>query len=144
MNWRRFDASFLVRGEFGQEVFNNGALVYSTKGNALQDKNFLKAALSDPIGIAEPAIYSSRWIEDGSFVRLQNITLGYTLDIPAFFGGSPRPVRVYVAGDNLFLLTDYSGYDPEVHTDAGIASRGIEYVTYPRARTFTAGFRVQF
>ncbi len=144
MNWRRFDASFLIRGEFGQEVFNNGALVYSTKGNALQDKNFLRAALSDPIGIAEPAIYSSRWIEDGSFVRLQNITLGYTLDIPAFFGGSPRPVRVYVSGDNLFLLTDYTGYDPEVHTDAGIASRGIEYVTYPRARTFTAGFRVQF
>jgi iron complex outermembrane receptor protein len=144
MNWRRFDASFLIRGEFGQEVFNNGGLVYSTKGNALQDKNFLRAALSDPIGIAEPAIYSSRWIEDGSFVRLQNITLGYTLDIPAFFGGSPRPVRVYVSGDNLFLLTDYTGYDPEVHTDAGIASRGIEYVTYPRARTFTAGFRVQF
>lgn len=144
MNWRKFDASFLIRGEFGQEVFNNGALVYSTKGNALQDKNFLKAALSDPIGITEPAIFSSRWIEDGSFVRLQNVTLGYTLDIPAFFGGSARPVRVYVSGDNLFLLTDYTGYDPEVHTDAGLASRGIEYVTYPRARTFTAGFRVQF
>ena len=144
MNYKKFDASFLIRGEFGQEVFNNGALVYSTKGNALQDKNFLKAALSDPIGISEPAIYSSRWIEDGSFVRLQNVTVGYTLDIPAFFGGSPRPVRVYVSGDNLLLLTDYTGYDPEVHTDAGLASRGIEYVTYPRARTFTAGFRVQF
>jgi iron complex outermembrane receptor protein len=144
MNWRKFDASFLIRGEFGQEVFNNGALVYSTKGNALQDKNFLKSALSDPIGISEPAIYSSRWIEDGSFVRLQNLTLGYTLDIPAFFGGSPRPIRVYVSGDNLLLLTDYTGYDPEVHTETGLASRGIEYVTYPRARTFTAGFRVQF
>jgi iron complex outermembrane receptor protein len=144
MNWRKFDASFLIRSEFGQEVFNNGALVYSTKGNALQGKNFLRAALSDPIGIAEPAIFSSRWIEDGSFVRLQNVTLGYTLDIPAFFGGVARPVRVYVSGDNLFLITDYTGYDPEVHTDAGIASRGIEYVTYPRARTFTAGFRVQF
>jgi TonB-linked SusC/RagA family outer membrane protein len=144
MNWRKFDASFLLRSEFGQEVFNNGALVYSTKGNALQGKNFLRAALTDPIGIAEPAIFSSRWIEDGSFVRLQNVTLGYTLDIPAFFGGAARPVRVYVSGDNLFLLTDYPGYDPEVHTDAGLASRGIEYVTYPRARTFTAGFRVQF
>jgi TonB-linked SusC/RagA family outer membrane protein len=144
MNWRKFDASFLIRSEFGQEVFNNGALVYSTKGNALQGKNFLRAALSDPIGISEPAIFSSRWIEDGSFVRLQNLTLGYTLDIPAFFGGVARPVRVYVSGDNLFLLTDYTGYDPEVHTDAGLASRGIEYVTYPRARTFTAGFRVQF
>ena len=144
MNYRQFDLSFLLRGEYGQEVFNNGALVYSTKGNALQDKNFLRAALTDPIGISEPAIYSSRWIEDGSFLRLQNVTLGYTLDIPAFFGGAPRPVRLYLSGDNLFLLTDYTGYDPEVHTDAGLASRGIEYVTYPRARTFTAGFRVQF
>jgi iron complex outermembrane receptor protein len=49
-----------------------------------------------------------------------------------------------VSGDNLLLLTDYTGYDPEVHTETGLASRGIEYVTYPRARTFTAGFRVQF
>jgi iron complex outermembrane receptor protein len=144
MNWRKLDASFLIRGEFGQEVFNNGALVYSTKGNALQGKNFLRAALSDPIGVYEPAIFSSRWIEDGSFIRLQNVTLGYTLDIPAFFGGVARPVRLYVSGDNLFLITDYTGYDPEVYTDAGLASRGIEYVTYPRARTFTAGFRVQF
>jgi TonB-dependent starch-binding outer membrane protein SusC len=144
LNWRKFDASFLVRSEVGQEVFNNGALVYSTKGNALQDKNFFRAALSDSIGIGEPAIYSSLWIEDGSFVRLQNITVGYTLDIPAFIGGSPRPARVYVSGDNLLLLTDYKGYDPEVHTEAGLASRGIEYVTYPRPRTFTAGVRVQF
>src|SRR5688572_3149918 len=144
MNWRKFDASFLLRGEFGQEVFNNGALVYWTKGNPLQDKNFLKAPLSDPIGFADPAIFSSRWTEDGSFTRLQNDPLGYTLDIPAFFGGAPRPIRVYVSGDNLFLVTDYTGYDPEVHTDAGLASRGIEYLTYPRARTITAGFRVQF
>jgi TonB-dependent starch-binding outer membrane protein SusC len=143
-NWGRFDASFLLRGEFGQEVFNNGALVYSTKSNALQDKNFLKAALTDPIGISEPAIYSSRWIEDGSFLRLQNLTLGYTLDVPGFFRGAARPIRLYVSGDNLFLITDYTGYDPEVHTDAGLAARGIEYVTYPRARTFTAGARVQF
>ena len=77
-------------------------------------------------------------------MRLQNVTVGYSLDIPAFFGGTARPVRVYASGDNLFLITDYTGYDPEVHTDAGIASRGIEYVTYPRARTFTFGARVQF
>jgi iron complex outermembrane receptor protein len=144
INWRKFDASFLLRGEFGQEVFNNGALVYSTKGNAKQDKNFFKAALGDPIGIDEPAIYSSRWVEDGSFLRLQNITVGYTLDIPMFIGGAPRPARVYVSADNLFLITDYSGYDPEVFTSAGLASRGIDYLSYPRPRTFTAGIRVQF
>ncbi|MGH7540610.1 MAG: SusC/RagA family TonB-linked outer membrane protein, partial [Gemmatimonadota bacterium] len=137
--WGNFDASFLVRSEIGLEVFNNTALVYSTKGNALQDKNFLRSALTDPIGLFEPAIFSSRWIEDGSFVRLQNLTIGYTFQLPAFTGG--RTARVFASGDNLFLITGYSGYDPEVHVSSGLASRGIDYLAYPRARTFTIGVR---
>ena len=52
--------------------------------------------------------------------------------------------RVYVSGDNLLLFTPYTGYDPEVFVDAGIATRGIDYLTYPRARTFTLGAHVQF
>jgi TonB-linked SusC/RagA family outer membrane protein len=139
LDWGRFDASFLIRGVFGNDVFNNTALVYGTKGNALQDKNFLASALDDPTGISEPAIYSSRWIEDGSFARLQYLTLGYRLNLPR-----ARTARVYVSGDNLFLLTDYSGYDPEVHTESGLASRGIDYLNYPRPRTFTAGVSVGF
>ncbi len=136
----RFDASVFVRADVGQDVFNNTALVYSTKGNALQDKNFLRSALSDPIGIFEPAIYSSRWIESGSFVRLQNLTLGYRLDLPASFG--IKSARIYASADNLFLLTGYSGYDPEVHVESGLASRGIDYLAYPRSRTFTFGLQI--
>jgi iron complex outermembrane receptor protein len=139
----RFDLSFLVRGVFGQDVLNNTALVYSTKGNALQDKNFLKSALSDPIAITQPAIFSSRWIEDGSFVRMQNVTLGYTFRAPGF-ARQLRDTRVYVSGDNLFLLTDYSGYDPEANTGAGLASRGIDYLNYPNPRTVTFGARLGF
>jgi iron complex outermembrane receptor protein len=149
--WRKFDASFLIRGEVGQKVFNNTALVYGTKGNAKQNKNFLASALSDPTGIDEPSIFSSRWIEDGSFVRLQNVTVGYTFTLPGLAGGA-RSARVYVSGDNLVLLTGYSGLDPEVHTEAGfrspfgtrLASRGTDYLTYPRPRTFTTGIRVAF
>ncbi len=139
----RLDASFIVRAEQGRDVFNNTALVYSTKGNALQDKNFLASALDDPTGITQPAIFSSRWIEDGSFIRLQNITLGYTFDLPAFLG-SARTARIYASADNLFLITGYDGYDPEAHSDAGIASRGIDYLSFPRARTFTSGVRFLF
>jgi iron complex outermembrane receptor protein len=139
----RFDASWLWRAEFGKDVFNNTALVYSTKGNAKSSRNFLVAALTDPIGINEPAIYSSRWIESGRFVRLQNATVGYTFALPTALGGG-RTTRVYVSGDNLLLFTPYTGYDPEVFTDAGIATRGIDYLTYPRARTFTLGAHVQF
>ena len=129
-----FDLSFLLRGVFGQDVLNNTALVYSTKGNALQDKNFLRPALSDPTGIREPAIYSSRWIEDGSFIRLQNVTLGGTIS------GTTR----FLSADNLFLITDYTGYDPEAHTAAGLASRGIDYLNYPNPRTITLGVSLGF
>ena len=142
--WKKFDFSMLVHREAGQKLFNNTALVYSTKGNALQDKNFLVAALDDPTAITEPAIYSSRWIEDGSYTRLANITISYTFDMPSFTGIA-RGSRVYISGDNLGLWTPYSGYDPEVHSQLpGIAPRGIDYLHYPRPRTFTGGLRVAF
>ncbi len=141
--WGNFDASWLWRAEFGKDVFNNTALVYSTKTNVLQDRNFLASALDDPDAIGEPAIYSSRWIEDGSFVRLQNLTIGYTFNTRSI-SRFARSARVFVSGDNLFLLTGYDGYDPEVFVRRGLASRGIDYVTYPRARTFTTGFQFEF
>jgi iron complex outermembrane receptor protein len=141
--WNKLDASWNWRGEFGRDVFNNTALVYSTKGNAKQGRNFLASALNDSTGIGEPSIYSSRWIENGRFIRLQNVTVGYTFAVPSLGG---RTTRVYLSGDNLLLFTPYSGYDPEVFVDAnvdGIATRGIDYLTYPRARTFTVGARFQ-
>lgn len=143
LNWGRFDASFLVRGEVGQDVFNNTSLVYATKGAVLQGRNFLKSALDDGVGIDEPAIYSSRWIEDGSFIRLQNLTLGYRFPLPGL--NLRQDARAYVSFDNLLLLTDYSGYDPEVHTAAeGLAVRGVDYLNYARPRTITTGIRLAF
>ena len=139
----RFDASYLVRGVFGQDVLNNTALVYSTKGNALQDKNFLKSALNDPIGITQPAIFSSRWIESGSFVRLQNVTVGYSFTLPGAWQQG-RTTRVYVSGDNLLLKTNYTGYDPDAFTSSGLASRGIDYLNYPNPRTVILGARLDF
>jgi TonB-dependent starch-binding outer membrane protein SusC len=143
ITWKRFDVSFLIHAAVGQEVFNNSALVYSTKSNALQDKNFFREALSDPTGIREPAIYSSRWIEDASFVRLQNITIGYDLNVP-FLMNTARSARLYVAADNLLLLTGYSGLDPEVYSGIGLAVRGVDYLVYPRPRTITGGLRLVF
>ena len=141
--WGNFDASWLWRAEFGRDVFNNTALVYSSKSNVLQDRNFLESALGDPDAVGEPAIYSSRWIEDGSFVRLQNITFGYTIPTQSI-SRFARSMRVFVSGDNLLLFSGYDGYDPEVFVRRGLASRNIDYVTYPRARTFTTGFQFEF
>jgi len=155
MTWSKIDVSFLIRGSVGGDVFNNTALVYSTKGNALQDKNFLASALpqNDATGLHEPAIFSSRWVESASYVRLQNLTVTYTLDIPAL-ARTARNVQLYASVDNLFTITGYSGLDPEVSNlstdpnnlspDAGLAARGIDYLSYPRARTVTGGLRLSF
>jgi TonB-dependent starch-binding outer membrane protein SusC len=143
--YNNFDFSWLWRAEQGRDVFNNTALVYRSKTNVSQDRNFLASALADPDSVGEPAKFSSRWIEDGSFVRLQNVTVGYRFNLPSRLGlAGGRSTRVYLAGDNLLLLTGYSGYDPEVFVDRGLASRGIDYVAYPRARTFTLGANVRF
>jgi len=150
VNWGKFDLSFLIRAAVGQDVFNNTALVFGTKSDALQDKNFLLSALTDPPGIHEPAIYSSRWVEGASFVRLQNLTVEYRLDVP-FLSGSARSARLYVSADNLFVLTGYSGLDPEVsnlasglNPSAGLQARSIDYLSYPRPRTITGGLRLTF
>ncbi len=150
VNWGKFDISFLLRASLGQDVFNNTALVWSTKSNALQDKNFLAPALTDGTSLHEPAIFSSRWVESASFLRLQNLTVEYALDLP-MLTRSARSARLYVSADNLFVITGYSGLDPEVSslnasdpTDVGPAARGIDYLSYPRPRTITGGLRVAF
>jgi len=135
--------SWLWRGEFGGKVFNNTALVYQTKSDAKQGRNFLKAAIDMPDDINEPAKFSSRWVEDRTFVRLQNVSVGYTFSLPSRL--AVQSTRVYVSGDNLLLVTGYNGYDPEVFSsNGGIATRGVDYLTYPRARTYTLGARFQF
>jgi iron complex outermembrane receptor protein len=89
--------------------------------------------------------FSDRFLEDGSYVRLSNVTLGYTLR-PASISWLSN-LRIYVTGNNLLLFTKYSGYDPDVNTDANkdnIASLGIDNTNYPNARSFTFGVNVTF
>ena len=87
---------------------------------------------------------TTRWLEDGSYVRLRNVQLGYTLPksvtskVPSL--GS---VRVYVTGRNIFTITDYTGFDPEI-TGTGFYSRGVDISSYPNVRSFTGGLQVNF
>jgi iron complex outermembrane receptor protein len=152
MTMGRFDARFLVRAKQGLDVLNNTALVFATKSAVRQGENFLASALDDGSDVNEPAVFSSRFIEDGSFIRLENITVGYTFDLPRSIG-SGRTARAYVSADNLLLITGYSGYDPEVHSSSnagrgpgglGLSSRGIDWLSYPRTRRFTGGVRFSF
>jgi iron complex outermembrane receptor protein len=89
--------------------------------------------------------FCDRFLEDGSYVRLSNVTLGYTLRPENISWLSS--FRIYVSGNNLLLFTNYSGFDPDVNTDAnkdGIATIGIDNTNYPKARSFTFGVNVVF
>ena len=84
---------------------------------------------------------SSRFIEDGSYVRLQEVTIGYRLPAPVTNLLRLRNARVYIAGHNLKLWSDYSGYDPDANSNGSLSvtSLGTDFYAYPRARTFSIG-----
>ena len=85
----------------------------------------------------------SYFVEDGSFLRLQNVTVGYTLPkkITSKFG--VERLRVYFTGSNLFCITKYSGYDPEVDIQSGLTP-SVDYNRYPRSRSYLFGFNLSF
>ncbi|UOQ50939.1 SusC/RagA family TonB-linked outer membrane protein [Hymenobacter cellulosivorans] len=87
---------------------------------------------------------TTRWLEDGAYTRLRNVQLGYTFPkeltskVPSLSG-----VRLYVTARNLFTITDYSGFDPEI-TGTGFYSRGVDISAYPNVRSFTGGIQLNF
>ncbi|MBD0285617.1 MAG: TonB-dependent receptor [Flavisolibacter sp.] len=133
-NYKNFDLSFLLRGSQGAKVFNNTAMDLQ-RTSLLPGQNILVSAIEEGIARSEQAIFSSKWIEDGSFIRMDNVTLGYNPNISNV--QALRNLRFYITAQNLFLITDYTGLDPEV---AG----GRDYMTYPRARTYMLGASVTF
>ena len=134
-----FAVRAFFRGEQGRELFNNTALVYATQSAGLQGRNFLNADFSPDEDVRAAPIYSSRYVEDASFFRLDQLTLEYGV---GRFLPQLRSARIFLTGNNLFVVTPYSGLDPEVNTNAAVGqinAIGIDYLTYPRARTFSIG-----
>ena len=81
-------------------------------------------------------------MQDGSYLRLKNISLGYTLPRALTQKVKINRFRVYVMAENLFTWTKYWGYDPEIGTSS--TSLGVDYGVYPQARTYTVGFNLSF
>ena len=112
---------------------------------------------SDPVALAElnrnaktyswmsvtQGITMSDYIEDGSFLRLSTLTVGYTLPERWLSGVGVKSLRLYFSGSNLFTLTGYSGYDPEVNIQKGLTP-GIDNNQTPRSRTYTVGINLSF
>lgn len=135
--YKNFYMSFLLRGVFGNDVLNGSAL-YLNDVSRLPGNNILDSGL----GIAkQKLVYSSYYIEDGSFVRLDNLQLGYNFKLGQ--NSKVKRLRVYVTGNNLFVITKYTGIDPEVGQDGMVF--GIDAQNYyPKTRSFTAGVNISF
>ncbi len=87
---------------------------------------------------------SSRWIEDGSYLRLQNVTLGYQIPQSLLDKAKIQSARIYLSGQNLITWTDYLGYNPEVSGYEKSLTGGVDYGSYPVARTITIGLNLSF
>lgn len=146
-SWKSWDLSFFFRGSIGQKVFNNPRAAYGNNTFLIGTN-----ALNDPLvhQLTESSRICSYYIENASFMRLDNMSLGYTFNTKKI--DRLDKARVYVAGQNLFVITGYKGVDPEVEifrgeitdADAGL-SPGIEHRQFfPKSRTFTLGVNLTF
>jgi iron complex outermembrane receptor protein len=128
------DFSVTLRAQLGAEVYNNVAsnFGYYNRLTEIVPSNLHESVLET--GFVDPQYFSDVYLEDGSFLRVDNVALGYTLETVPGVGR----VRVYGSVSNALLLTGYSGPDPEI----GVS--GIDNNLYPRARTFRLGTEVRF
>ena len=150
-SWNNFDFSFFINAVIGQDIMNYMRVDVEGEhgfGNVTRDYWYNSWSPDNPTGDRPIAAFnngmlanSSYFLEDGSFVRLQNVTLGYTFPANSVL----RNARVFATAQNLLLFTDYSGFDPEVNV-AGQSSinLGFDHDAYPRARTFTIGASIGF
>ncbi len=145
--YKNFDLTIFLTGQFGHKIYNNNANALFTVANLSQGRN-VSADTASLIGTEDPfnaGDVSTRFLEDGDFLRLQNATLGYNFNVDNIKAISK--LRLNVNAQNLFVITDYSGQDPEVSINKqinGVPSAGIDYTAYPRARTFSLGLNVTF
>ncbi|MPR33153.1 SusC/RagA family TonB-linked outer membrane protein [Salmonirosea aquatica] len=149
LSYKNFDFSLFLSGSQGNDTYNVSRLSFE---NPLGQRNLLEGVVNrwtptNPSNQYVSAFVAGRLpitdyaMEDGSYVRLKNITLGYTL--PTIKGISR--VRIYVSSNNLLTLTKYTGFDPEVNTYAGSNTAiGIDNLVYPQAKSFLGGIQLTF
>ncbi|MCK8524063.1 SusC/RagA family TonB-linked outer membrane protein [Aquimarina sp. D1M17] len=137
LNYKNFDFSFNLRASIGNEIYNNVASANAQTGNifrnvfnnapvSIQDTNFQNTS---------DVIQSDFYVEDASFLRMDNITLGYTLrDLMK----GVSSLRLWAGVQNAFVITDYSGLDPEIQNN------GVDNTIFPRGRTYLLGINYKY
>ncbi|WP_396635568.1 TonB-dependent receptor [Maribacter sp. R77961] len=143
-NYKNWDLNVFFSGQQGAYIYNNNANALFLQGSLLLGgKNVTRDVANSNESATNGNGVSTRFLEDGSFIRLQNLSLGYNLDTEKF--DFIDRLRFSLTAQNLFTITNYSGQDPEVNVDKsinGVPSFGIDYSAYPRATTVSLGLNI--
>ncbi len=150
LEYKGIDLSMSWYASLGNEIYNGSKLLSYQKGRDLD----LLYAWSDTnqmstIPVARTSSHanvsgnSDYWIEDGSFLRLRNISLGYSIPKSMISSLGLSKLRVYIAADNILTITAYRGYDPEVGND-GLSTRGLDSANYPISAQVRGGLQLDF
>ena len=137
-SYKNFDFSMLWRGSGGNKIYN-GLRKSMSLMESIGNQNVLQSAVDLDLYTSQYA--SNLWLEDGDFVRLENVTAGY--NIPMNDSKYIKNLRVSVTGNNLWLITDYSGVDPELNF-SGANGFGGDFGIYPRTTSVALGLQVKF
>jgi len=142
--YKNWDAMAFFTGQMGHYIYNNTQNAYFTSGSLGNARN----VTTDVIGSGESNVnapdVSTRFLQKGDFVRFQNFNIGYNFKLS---NKAIKNLYLSAGGQNLFVITQYDGLDPEVNTNKAlnnVPSLGIDYSSYPRARTFSLGLRATF
>ena len=153
LNWKNLDLSILFQGVEGNDIFNMNALRFYDLGNTRNVPYYVyeQSWSVNPQTAVAPKIfyYSGRdvrfsrlYLDDGSYLKLRSLSIGYTIKKPLPYINS---IRLSATGNNLLTFTKYKGYDPEVNSFGSTPSlRGIDSGAYPQQRSFTFGLNVVF
>ena len=141
----KFNASLFFNSQFGGYVYNNTANALFLKGILKNGRNVTKDVTGSAENPLNSGAVSTRFLEKSDFVRLANASVSYAFTLPR--GGFAKTLSVSLTGQNLLLITKYTGLDPEVNsikTLNNIPSLGIDYAPFPIPRTVTLGLNVGF
>jgi TonB-dependent starch-binding outer membrane protein SusC len=142
IRYKAFDLQFQLTSQLGAKIVNTNALLLGRQDGRLAESGTLKSAATSIIN-DERTIPMDYYVESGDFLRINNASFGYTIPVKGVF----KRARIYVAGNNLAVFTNYTGVDPEISQNLAIGSAapGIDVrETYYKTRALTAGVNLTF
>ena len=152
ISWKGLSLSFLITSSIGNDIYNASRIeMVGMYNGANQITDVLRrwkvpGQITDipKAGELDNLRASTRWVEDGSYLKIKNITLSYDIVHPKLKKANIARIQPYITLDNMITFTNYSGYDPEMSQYTSATSMGIDWGTYPNVKTVTFGVNIDF